>query len=410
MSDHGFRQGSLFDVPGAPPAPTPQPETPKKKKAPKKNAEEFWAKKLEQSKIKSEIVSKYFAAWAMIVDSNGPSQLGYLDLFAGRGAYEDNSPSTPMLVMEKILEKPVLARKTVTFFNDSSRKSIGELKSRIEGIPGVSGLGHAPKYECSNVGPEIAQMMRQITVVEKTPSLIFIDPFGYKGLTLDLIKSALQSWGCDCIFFFNYLRINPATENKVFKDHMISLFGAERFEQLESGLKGLDKDQREATILKAILDALASVGGQYTITLKFKKDQGNRTSHFLVLTSKDRKAYMLMKDIMAKHCEKNADGVPIFEYNKVSAMKIPMIATTFTLDQLKESLLKSYIDKESRIDAIYREHSIGLPYQERHYQAVFKKLEAEGRVIVTPPISARPTKHGETTMAPDKTYIRFPPI
>jgi three-Cys-motif partner protein len=46
------------------------------------------------------------------------------------------------------------------------------------------------------------------------PSFSFIDPFGYKGLSLNIIKGVIKDWGCDCVFFFNYNRINAGIGNE----------------------------------------------------------------------------------------------------------------------------------------------------------------------------------------------------
>jgi hypothetical protein len=48
----------------------------------------------------------------------------------------------------------------------------------------------------------------QVTqLIERThlpPTLSFLDPFGYKGLSNRLIQAYLKDFGCECIFFFNY--------------------------------------------------------------------------------------------------------------------------------------------------------------------------------------------------------------
>ena len=56
--------------------------------------------------------------------------------------------------------------------------------------------------------------------------LYFFDPWGYKGLTLNLIREAITPFGCDCVFFFNFKRINAAIANEQFRKHIDALFGA----------------------------------------------------------------------------------------------------------------------------------------------------------------------------------------
>jgi three-Cys-motif partner protein len=63
---------------------------------------DFFAERKEQSRIKIEIVNKYFAAWWKIllpsVESRG-EKLGYIDLFSGPGLYKDGNKSTPILLL-----------------------------------------------------------------------------------------------------------------------------------------------------------------------------------------------------------------------------------------------------------------------------------------------------------------------
>ena len=66
------------------------------------------------------------------------------------------------------------------------------------------------------------------------PTFFFVDPWGYKGLSLRLINSVLKDWGCDCVFFFNYNRINMGLGNDAVEKHMDALFGKERGELVGS--------------------------------------------------------------------------------------------------------------------------------------------------------------------------------
>lgn len=65
---------------------------------------DFFEKKSEQSEIKTEIVHHFFWIWAHIIANhlkkNGIYKIGYVDLFAGKGRYNDGSKSTPLMILE----------------------------------------------------------------------------------------------------------------------------------------------------------------------------------------------------------------------------------------------------------------------------------------------------------------------
>jgi len=45
-----------------------------------------------QSQVKAEIVARYFSSWASIIlNSRDVSRIAYIDLYAGRGEYDDGT-------------------------------------------------------------------------------------------------------------------------------------------------------------------------------------------------------------------------------------------------------------------------------------------------------------------------------
>lgn len=61
----------------------------------------------EQSAIKTKLVVKHFNAWAQIMKSRS-KYIGYVDLFAGPGIYEDGMKSTPIYILDTCIAKEVL--------------------------------------------------------------------------------------------------------------------------------------------------------------------------------------------------------------------------------------------------------------------------------------------------------------
>jgi three-Cys-motif partner protein len=61
----------------------------------------------------------------------------------------------------------------------------------------------------------------------RVPTLVFLDPCGYKGLSLKLISSVLAGFGNDCIFFFNYSRINMKLDLEVMNSSIDEFFEPE---------------------------------------------------------------------------------------------------------------------------------------------------------------------------------------
>jgi three-Cys-motif partner protein len=165
--------------------------------------EAFFEASHEQSQIKSRIVAKYFGAWAKVIipaSRRRGDRIAYIDLFAGPGRYRDGTLSTPILVLEKAIADPDMRRMLVTIFNDRNPESVSSLNMAIDSLPGIEQLAHKPQLRNEEIGTEIVKMFEKMRLV---PTFFFVDPWGYKGLSLALINSVLKNWGCDCVFFFN---------------------------------------------------------------------------------------------------------------------------------------------------------------------------------------------------------------
>ena len=275
----------------------------------------FFDEAREQSEVKAAIVAKYFWAWANVLKGAAKKKGGriaYIDLFAGPGRYKDGTKSTPIFILEQAIRDPDLRGMLVTLFNDRNSDHSSSLEQAISDISGIKRLKYKPTVANYEVGEEMVAAFEEMRLV---PTLFFVDPWGYKGLSLRLINSVLKNWGCDCIVFFNYTRINMGLNNKFVKDHMDALFEEGRANQLRQELQDFSPAQRELAIVEAMSGALQEMGGRFVLPFRFRRPDGSRTSHHLIFVSKHILGYNIMKEIMAKESSSTEQGVPTFEYN-----------------------------------------------------------------------------------------------
>lgn len=360
--------------------------------------DDFFEESTEQSRIKAAIVRDYFWAWAKIVLRKQRGPIAYVDLFAGPGLYKDGTKSTPLLVLEKAIADPEMRQRLVTIFNDSNPSNTASLRAAIEGLPEVGRLKHHPDVDAGEVGDETARSFQKIRLV---PTLLFADPWGYKGLSLFLIGSFLKDWGCDCVFFFNYNRINPGLANEAVKQHMNRLFGTDRAEQLRQRVANLPPYEREPAIVEALCEALNELGAKYVLPFCFKDDRGARTSHHLVFATKHPLGYGIMKDIMAKYSSEQNQGVASFGYCPASTIHPRLFELNRPLDDLEDMLLKEFSGRTLTTEQIYNAHNIGRPYTMKNYKAVLLKMEHQEL------IRCEPSRRRAGTFA-DHVRVTFP--
>jgi len=370
----------------------------------------FFDEQAEQSEVKSAIVSKYFWAWAKIITtvrqkSGRDQRIAYIDLFAGPGRYRDGAKSTPLLILEQAIQNPFMRDNLVTIFNDKDGENTSSLVQTINELEGVTGLKFAPDVQTNEVGTEIVKLFESMNLI---PTLFFVDPWGYKGLSLRLINSVLKDWGCECVFFFNYNRINMGLPNPAVKAHMEALFGEERAAKLTPRLQALSPDQRELAIIEEICEALIEMGGKYVLPFRFRNASGNRTSHHLIFVSKHPLGYKVMKEVMAKESSAHEQGVPTFEYNPATTDQPLLFDLARPLDDLEELLLDTFAGRSVTMLQVYEEHNYGHRYITKNYKDVLTKLEQDGKITGDPPHTRRRKIKGVTTCA-DETKFDFPP-
>lgn len=371
---------------------------------------EFFEERREQSIVKSRIVSKYFAAWSKVIDSTQKrfgrgDKIGYIDLYAGPGRYRDGTASTPLAILEYAIKNPHTRNKLVCLLNDGDAKNASTLNGEISKLPGIENLQYPPKILNKGVEADFETMFESAKTI---PLFTFLDPFGYVGLSLKLVNSVIKSWGCDAVFFFNYSRINAGLTNSKVEKHIDALFGSERANRMRAEVLSLQNSyDRELYLMENFSQALREIGGEYVLPFKFKRDETDRTSHFLVFVCKDFKGYEIMKSIMFNESSRYDQGVASFSYSKADERFPLLFSLSRPLDQLAVDLPLYFQGRTLSVRELYREHSVNRPFVISNYKDVLRTLEEQSKVLVEP--ENRPVRNGVKTMA-DRVEVSFPKV
>jgi three-Cys-motif partner protein len=368
---------------------------------------EFYREQKEHSLIKSCIVSEYFLAWAkiMIAVQKRPmqrsQQLAYIDLFCGPGKYEDGTESTPLLIMRQVLSFPELRDRLITVFNDREPDNTVALEKAFAELEGIEQLKFKPQIFTGEVDESV---VKQLEAQRLPPTFLFVDPWGYKGLSLRLINSVLRHWGCDCVFFFNYNRVNAGMGHKGVKNHLDEIFGEERANRIRQKFaeQSVKVGARESFIVDEMKCALEEMGGKYVLPFRFRDPQERRTTHHLFFVSKEFLGYKIMREIMHAHSHKS-EAVARFEYNPADASLPSLFNLLRPLSDLEDMLLADCAGRTFVIEELFKSHSVGKPFVLKEYKDVLCRMEKEGKVSMEPPHD----KRKQNTLG-EKVKITFP--
>ena len=364
---------------------------------------EFFKKLREGSRVKQKIVTEYFVAYNRVMARDPRMKIGYADLFAGPGLYGNSEgtshKSIPVVVCETVIREELFRRKVHLWFNDGDPDNYLQLKEAINAVPGVATLQYEPTIGNSIVDSRWIGKLSKLTV----PTLVFLDPCGYKGLSLKLVASVLGGFGNDCIFFFNYSRINMKLDLEIMNASVDEFFEPERAKVLRAKIKNQSASEREEIILAAVKSSITDARA-IPLVFGFKSDRGRR-SHHLVYASKSRKAAEMMKNILRSASSEVTEGVGSDEHDPRAS---EAAASLFGgLYEVEDRLLSRFGGRELQFGTIL-EVEAHTRYPESNYRDAVLKLEREGRVIVDPPAeNTRFQAGGEKRTLPKNVLIRF---
>jgi hypothetical protein len=240
--------------------------------------------------------------------------------------------------------------------------------------------------------------------------LCFIDPFGVKGLTLPLIRRFIKDRGCDCIFFFNYSKVNWHLDSGHYELHVDALFGRARAERLRALVKDLrlGVHEREAAIVAELQEALGEAGARKVPPFKFYDMQGARTSHFLFLATKHERGEEIWKRILAKESSYSEQGVPTFEFSpridvrKDESRQARLALGDGPIDGLKREMVARYAGRRISVRVLVSEITTGRKLLPSHVKKALIDLEQEHRLSI-----AHPGKRTRKSGLSDDAEIEF---
>lgn len=355
------------------------------------NNNNFFQEQTLSSRIKASIVSEYFPSYCKIITNRyKPKLIRYIDLFAGPGVYDDGNVSTPILIGRQCYSDDFLKNNVRFIFNDNCYSQ--KLKQNFKKEFPDGTFKHKPHFGQSTVGEneEIKKFLIEDTHVNnknEQPSLLFIDPFGYKGVETTVLANFLKNWGNEIFLFLNTKRINAAIENNKFEDLMLDLF--------PTTLTKIQQDKRFTSSVSERLNLIINNLGDeyksyfkskvYYTAFKFQEEDINATSHYIVHLTKGARGFDLIKSIYNDFANVGTifDGINTYTFD---AKKFGCSDTelfdmgSINIDCLKDELYEAYKNMELTASALFDEHQISNLYSRSHYAEALRRLEKENKL------------------------------
>lgn len=205
------------------------------------------------TKAKHNILRKYLQAWFRILTgSNWPSEVLYIDGFAGPGEYEGGEPGSPLIAIEEAA-RISLRNPLRMVFVEARKDRYNNLQRLVNKHKGALAAS-VSKADCNVVIPEeIAKAQSRGATFG--PALAFLDQFGYGEVPISLVAQILNFKHCEVFSYLDYKGMNRWMTDEKKWPTITAAFGGEEWKAC------LKKQNRLDELCRLYAHALETRGG-----------------------------------------------------------------------------------------------------------------------------------------------------
>lgn len=229
----------------------------------------------------------------------------FIDGFAGPGEYEGGEDGSPLIFLKTAAgHRAFLARppiQIIGLFSDIEQAVVDELDAHLRELESANSTPDWLVYETA-CGPFEDLADELLSDLDErgqrlAPTLLFLDPFGIKGVSFDVVKRVAANPSCEVLITFMYEAMNRFHSTNEFDPHMTAMFGTTDWKNV---MKIKDPRERE----KALVE-LYRVQLEQQATLKYVRsfrmiNERNRTEYYLIFGTNEPIGLSKMKEAMWK--------------------------------------------------------------------------------------------------------------
>ena len=339
---------------------------------------------------KHSILRRYLQAYyPKLASTRG--RIDFVDGFAGPGVYSGGEPGSPIIALDALAEHrhlPNMGHCTFAYL------FIEEDPDRFEMLQGILGGREHPsnveiKVCCGTFEEHIGEAfdgleaLKDLGLLPSRPSFVMVDPFGVKGLPLELLGRLARFPKTELLVSLMYEPINRFLEHPTFESHLDGLFGKREWRDAA----GLEADARKAFLSQLYADQLRKIGMRY-VRLFEMRDGGNRTGYFLAFATHSKEGLRAMKEAMWKVDE--AGGLRFSDFTAPSLEQGTLFSAQPDYGQLRALVMARFFGQHDvpmgEIDDFVL---IDTAFRETHGRTVLKDAESEEAIAVGRPPGKR---------------------
>jgi len=349
------------------------------------------------------ILRKYLYAWLPII-SRYNGRVIYVDGFAGPGEYIGNKDGSPVIAIKAVIEhklRPLMKAEFRFLFIEIYKDRCNHLEQVLSRLKIPPDVKIDIKIKCGEFHKELGQLLDKIEKDNLTlaPTFVFIDPFGFSGVPIDLIKRIMSKPKCEVLITFMYEDIIRWLKVPSNATHLDALFGSEDWRKIDEN-KELSTEERVYEFHNLYQSQLKECAKIKFIRSFMMVNKYNKPDYFLFFGTNNILGLEKMKEAMWKVDK-------LGSYNFSDATYDPNQAVLFerTPDflKLKKEILNKFKGKKVAIEDLENFVIQKTAFLRGHIR---KNILGKMEYVECPEIKVFPPKRRKFTY-PEGTIIEF---
>ena len=325
---------------------------------------------------KHSIFSRHLSAW--IPKLAWTRRLEVVDGFAGPGEYTGGEPGSPVIAIGVARDhQPTLLRErcrvSFTFVEEDSAR-FSNLEARVGEMEPPVNVAIALKP--GTFVSEMNQLLDSRAGGESPPLFVMIDPFGFEGAPMALIRRISTQNRSEVLISFMYDSVTRWLGDSRNESNFDALFGCEDWR----GARDIeDPAQRRDFLLGLYVAQLKGNGWTFTRTFEMK-DAANRTEYFLVFATNNIEGLKVIKEAMWK-----VDPTGSYTFSDATDRRqLTLFRPEPDYDQLQRIILGRFgRASQFTIDELEYFVLTETAFRETHYKgSILRPMEMRGELYV----------------------------
>ena len=291
------------------------------------------------TEAKHEILRKYLDAWLPILGS-WHRRIVYIDGFAGPGEYKGGENGSPIIAIKAVKEhKSRIDSEVVMFFIEADKKRCNHLENKLKTIEIPKNISY--QCICKNFDEMINELFDYLEEKKKriAPTFVFIDPFGFSGIPMQVIKRIMENKKCEVFITFMYEHINRFIKDKGIWNCLIDTFGTEEWK----GVVPIKDPKERENVLYSIYEKQLKKVAEIEYVRGYKMiSKFNKLYYILIFGTNHIEGLKAMKRAMYKVGDPMSFQFSDYSYSPGQQF---LFTTEPDYNILKEDILKRFAGK-----------------------------------------------------------------